>query len=565
MGADNIKYADGKFAKAMFIKGGSGNPMVFKATVTTYTDITHFKTTDLTGYGNDYFGGPNNNWYVYAVRDAGGAGDLPQGESELISDYVSSDGTFTHVAFTTPLAVGDEILIVHEWAKSAAGGDATAANQILLLADIGDASASTLLSLYGILGNPSASMATTILDGIDARANNANLNALLGVADAAGRSINGNVGDFQAQTNLQTLLAALGIPDTAAKPLYTCLVTDRLDHATYGLSALDTELALIPQSGGAVSWNATALAAIQGEAEDALEGENLDHIAAVTTVAADMTAEVVDGSVISRMLSKTSDTSTYNPTTDAQEMLSDKFGGFSGDGGAAQDDSVKASMDIAHTETGKIPKSDAAVTWNGTALQSIQDEAEDALEGEDLDHLLKLDSAAQKYPENCATDSVVAKMIAKGDPAVPSTYDCTTDSQQALSDKLGGFSGDGGAAQDDSAKASLDLAHTDLDTIISNQTVGIKKGVERTIVFKMVDATDFATPEPSITVTEERSLDGGAFAACTNAASEIGGAGNGSGWYKITLTSSEMNANEIIFKGTGAGCAQCDRLIITEA
>lgn len=32
---------------------------------------------------------------------------------------------------------------------------------------------------------------------------------------------------------------------------------------------------------------------------------------------------------------------------------------------------------------------------------------------------------------------------------------------------LGSFSGDGGAAQDDSIKASLDLAHTDLDTILA--------------------------------------------------------------------------------------------------
>ena len=35
-------------------------------------------------------------------------------------------------------------------------------------------------------------------------------------------------------------------------------------------------------------------------------------------------------------------------------------------------------------------------------------------------------------------------------------------------DRLGGFSGDGGAAQDDSVKASMDLAHTDLDTIITD-------------------------------------------------------------------------------------------------
>ena len=114
-------------------------------------------------------------------------------------------------------------------------------------------------------------------------------------------------------------------------------------------------------------------------------------------------------------------------------------------------------------------------------------------------------------------------------------------------------------------RTEMDSNSTKLAHLTQDVTVGIKKGVEYTIVFKMVDATDFATPEPSITVTEERSLDGGAFAACTNAATEIGGAGNGSGWYKITLSSTEMNANEIIFKGTGAGCAQCDRLIVTEA
>lgn len=49
-------------------------------------------------------------------------------------------------------------------------------------------------------------------------------------------------GNFAGQTNLQTLLAALAIPDIAGKGLYTCLVTDRLDHGTYGLSALDTDL-----------------------------------------------------------------------------------------------------------------------------------------------------------------------------------------------------------------------------------------------------------------------------------------------------------------------------------
>ncbi len=35
----------------------------------------------------------------------------------------------------------------------------------------------------------------------------------------------------------------------------------------------------------------------------------------------------------------------------------------------------------------------------------------------------------------------------------------------------GGFSGDGGSAQDDSIKASLDLAHTDLNTIIADTSI----------------------------------------------------------------------------------------------
>lgn len=43
---------------------------------------------------------------------------------------------------------------------------------------------------------------------------------------------------------------------------------------------------------------------------------------------------------------------------------------------------------------------------------------------------------------------------------------------------LGGFSGDGGSAQDDSVKASSDLAHTDLDTLITSHTA-IERCIEK--------------------------------------------------------------------------------------
>lgn len=75
-----------------------------------------------------------------------------------------------------------------------------------------------------------------------ARTNLKTILALLGNPDTAGASLYDNIGDFIGQTNLQSLLAALGIPDTAGKPLYTCLITDRLDEATFGLEALKNRL-----------------------------------------------------------------------------------------------------------------------------------------------------------------------------------------------------------------------------------------------------------------------------------------------------------------------------------
>jgi len=77
-----------------------------------------------------------------------------------------------------------------------------------LMEDVGNASAANLGSIYAILGNPTVALYS-------------------------------HLGNFQGQTNLKSVLAVLGVPDTVNKPLYTCLVTDRLDNGTYGLAALD--------------------------------------------------------------------------------------------------------------------------------------------------------------------------------------------------------------------------------------------------------------------------------------------------------------------------------------
>lgn len=77
--------------------------------------------------------------------------------------------------------------------------------------------------------------------------------------------------------------------------------------------------------------------------------------------------------------------------------------------------------------------------------------------------------------------------------------------------------------------------------------------------FLMVDATDFATPETGLTITAQISKDGGAFAAATNAAAEIA-----NGWYAITLTQAEMNADTVLLRFTATGAAARNVQILTQ-
>ena len=84
-----------------------------------------------------------------------------------------------------------------------------------------------------------------------------------------------------------------------------------------GLTAAKVAAAAIE----AAAFAADALAAFEAEAEDALEGENLDHLAKTATAGADMTTEVTDGSILSRILTATADTSDYDASTDSLEAL----------------------------------------------------------------------------------------------------------------------------------------------------------------------------------------------------------------------------------------------------
>lgn len=78
--------------------------------ITAVDSSTQCKIDTLKGKGNTYY----KNCWLYIQWDAGGGGLAPQNELKPISNYVSVDGTFTHTAFSTGLAIGDKVLVLHE-------------------------------------------------------------------------------------------------------------------------------------------------------------------------------------------------------------------------------------------------------------------------------------------------------------------------------------------------------------------------------------------------------------------------------------------------------------------
>lgn len=92
----------------------------------------------------------------------------------------------------------------------------------------------------------------------------------------------------------------------------------------------------------------------------------------------------------------------------------------------------------------------------------------------------------------------------------------------------------------------------DIKAKTDNLPSGIAKNVALSnFEFVMIDSADHITPKTALSVTAKISKDGGAFASCTNAVSEVG-----DGVYKINLTQTEMNADVITLKFTATDADQ---------
>jgi hypothetical protein len=105
------------------------------------------------------------------------------------------------------------------------------------------------------------------------------------------------------------------------------------------------------------------------------------------------------------------------------------------------------------------------------------------------------------------------------------------------------------------AAASGGLATVDTANSVKIQA-STKIGVARDdFMFVMTDSDGNAAT--GLTVVATRSIDGAAFASCTNSVTEVS-----NGWYKIDLSTSDMNGTVIALRFSATGAADTDQVIL---
>ena len=182
---------------------------------------------------------------------------------------------------------------------------------------------------------------------------------------------------------------------------------DDLANGTDGLGAIKAETALILADTGELQTDdtPTSIAALQTD---------LDTLTAGVTLAA---GAITNASLAGNMeiVFETDFATNYNTTRNAWVTN--------------YTDIIGSSGFATTTELDKVPKSDGTVSWNATALASINTQVDTSMVTYGLDHLI---SAA--LPTNWATDVISGSVFDNIADDGTAAYDRTTDSLQAVRD-----------------------------------------------------------------------------------------------------------------------------------
>ena len=478
-----------------------------KCSSTMTASTTELVVPTLVGYGDDFF---NNKFYVQILKNANSVGNAPEIQVRKITDYVSTTGTFTVDAFGANVEASDEIVVLHEslvalgrddndnvfastnvvanadgsmierleWIQVALGGAAT---QLRVQQSASGTVEETDLIRFqvSLMDIDSGAIASADID-------------ITAITQTMERSRNGSAYSVISDP-VVTFSKADGIVymDYEFKTAQW-QVGDMYRMSLSGITCtLHGDTAYVP----AMIWNNIVV-----EAEDLTY--NTQYLYGVADGGATSPTKVLDNSILSILMTKESggDTSDFDNSTDSFEAISDKVGGFSGDGGAAQDDSVKASLDLAHTDldtiitdTEKIYDVSLGVAPVDGSLASFL-----ATGGTALGTRLPVSTSLYDTTKNINVVGITSAPVAntlsdtlhKDDSF---TYDNTTDSLEAISDKVS-------LIPVSTASGVLQLAATTEDLQQAASTYDLFTGTTQAVVVEKVvlavpnvDVSDDAT------------------------------------------------------------------------
>ena len=277
----------------------------------------------------------------------------------------------------------------------------------------------------------------------------------------------------------------------------------------------------------AVPWNATWDAEVQSEVDDALVARDLDHLTNNGTAVPAITA----GSYLDQIMDD--GTAVYDRTTDSLQAVRDR-------GDAAWITATGFATAAVCTET-RLAELDAANL--PTDITNVQSDT---------------DNIQTRLPAALVSgrmDSSVGSNLDKGGysiSGIKTTLDALNDISAAqVNTECDTALTDYNAVVPADLPANFALLSIDGSGYVTEVNVdGIKKNTAlNNFEFLMVDATDGYTEETGLTVTAQRSIDGGAFGACANSVTEVG-----NGIYKINLANTDLNGDVITlrFSATGA-------------
>ena len=315
----------------------------------------------LVGYGNDFF---NSKFYIQVIKNANSAGNAPEIQVRKITDYVSTSGTFTVDAFGANVEADDEIMILHE-SLVAIGRDDS--DNVFASTNVGanaDGSVLERLEWIQVAIGGAAGQLRTVNSDSEAVEENAIQYFNIGIFDVdAGAIALANI-DITAISAVMEKSTGGGAFSSAGITQPTFSKVNGSVYCAYQFLAAEWATGdmykLVVNGITATIGEATAYVPSAVWSNIIVEIEDIkndvQYLYAVADGGTTSPAKVLDNSILSILMTKESggDTSDFDNSTDSFEAISDKVGAFTGDGGVAQDDSIKASLDLAHTDLDAI-------------------------------------------------------------------------------------------------------------------------------------------------------------------------------------------------------------------